>query len=122
LITEEEKQLSQFLAGKSEYTLTLFNTFLSRYKAIGNISVEPTKTMIGISNNHKRIAWVTQLGRNFIHVVFPFKQEYHDNLCFKKVGQVPGQNQYNHHFRMMAVEDLNEEVISFMQKAYHEEK
>jgi hypothetical protein len=122
MTTEEEKALSQFLAGKSEYTLTLFNTFLSRYKAIGNISVEPTKTMIGISNNHKRIAWVTQLGRNFIHVVFPFKQEYHDNLCFKKVGQVPGQNQYNHHFRMMAVEDLNEEVISFMQKAYHEEK
>jgi hypothetical protein len=54
--------------------------------------------------------------------VFPFKQEYHDNLCFKKVGQIPGQNQFNHHFRMLAVEDLNEEVISFMQKAYHEEE
>jgi hypothetical protein len=78
--------------------------------------------MIGISNSHKRIAWVTQLGKNFIHIVFPFKQAYEDNLCFQKVGQVPGHNQFNHHFRMLSVDDLNEEVLQFMQMAYNEEK
>jgi hypothetical protein len=78
--------------------------------------------MIGISNSHKRIAWVTQLGKNFIHVVFPFKQEYPDNLCFQKIAQVPGQEQYNHHFRMLNAEDLNEEVLGFMRLAYNEER
>jgi hypothetical protein len=78
--------------------------------------------MIGISNAHKRIAWVTQLGKNFIHVVFPLKQPYEDNLCFQKVGQVPGQSQVNHHLRVLNVEDINEEVLGFMRLAYVEEK
>ncbi|QKJ31011.1 hypothetical protein HQ865_15030 [Mucilaginibacter mali] len=116
-----EKQISQFLAGKSEHTLSLYHHLLSRFEQIGDIMVEPTKTMIGISNNHKRIAWVTQLGRSFIHVVFPFKREYPDNLCFVKMGQVPGQNQFNHHFRMNLIDDLNDEVMGFMRLAYFEE-
>jgi hypothetical protein len=88
---------------------------------VGDINVEATKSMIGISNSHKRIAWITQLGKNFIHVVFSFKQEYPDNLCFQKIAQVPGQEQYNHHFRMLTTEDLNEEVLGFMQLAYNDE-
>ncbi|GAB3936671.1 hypothetical protein GCM10028827_40100 [Mucilaginibacter myungsuensis] len=99
----------------------LFDHFISRFQEIGPIDVEATKTMIGISNSNKRIAWVTQLGKNFIHVVFPFKQEYADNLCFQKVGHVPGQSQVNHHFRMLQVDDLNEEVLGFMKLAYEEE-
>src|SRR6187402_3120578 len=116
------KEISVFLAGKSEHTLMLFDHFIEEYKKIGNITVEPTKTMIGISNANKRIAWVTQLGKNFIHVVFPFKQPYEDNLCFQKVGQVPGQNQFNHHLRVLNVDDINEDVLGFMRLAYVEEK
>lgn len=79
--------------------------------------------MIGISNADKRIAWVTQLGKNFIHVVFPFKQLYEDNLCFQKMAQVPGSaTQFNHHFRMYYKEDLNREVLKFMKLAYYGEK
>jgi len=96
----------------------LFDHFIAQFKLIGDITVEPAKTMIGISNSHKRIAWVTQLGKNFIHIVIPFKQEYADNLCFQKVAWVPGQNQCNHHFRMLTKEDLNEEVLAFMKLAY----
>ncbi|MBD1391633.1 DUF5655 domain-containing protein [Mucilaginibacter glaciei] len=117
-----EKELSSFLNGKSEYALMLFYHFVEQFENIGEICVEPTKTMIGISNSHKRIAWVTQLGKNFIHVVFPFKQEYPDNLCFQKVGQVPGQKQFNHHFRMYSPEDLNDEVIGFIKLTYAEEQ
>ena len=114
----DELQLSAFLTGKSEHALTLFHYFIAEFGKVGDIRVEPTKTMIGISNNHKRIVWVTALGKNFIHVVFPFKQEYPDNLCFQKIAQVPGQEQYNHHFRMLNAEDLNEEVLGFMKLVY----
>lgn len=84
---------------------------------MGPVVLEPTTTMIALDNGKKRIAWVTQLGKNFIHVVFPFKQAYDDNLCFQKVGQVPGSNQYNHHLRLLNKEDINAEVKKFMQIA-----
>jgi len=114
--------VEDFLKGRSEYTLTLYDHFISEFKKIGDIKIESTKTMIGISNNNKRIAWVTQLGKNFIHVVFPFKQAYPDNLCFQKVAEVPGQNQVNHHFRMLYKEDVNKEMLKFMKLAFKEEK
>lgn len=116
------KNVSVFLNGKSEHTLMLFDHFIKQFKKVGIITIEPTKTMIGISNAHKRIAWVTQLGKNFIHVVFPFKQLYEDNLCFQKMAQVPGQNQYNHHLRIYFKEDINTEVLKFMKMAFKEEQ
>ncbi|HEY0246432.1 MAG TPA: DUF5655 domain-containing protein [Mucilaginibacter sp.] len=116
---DDNKQLSDFLAGKSEHTLMLFHHFVNEYEKLGDVTLHSAKTMIGIANAHKRIAWITQLGKNFIHVVFPFKQEYTDNLCFQKIAQVPGDaHQFNHHFRMYTIEDLNEEVLQYMFMAY----
>lgn len=119
MIPAEEKQLADFLTGKSEHTLMLFNHFVNQFKRVGDITLHPAKTMIGIANAHKRIAWVTQLGRNFIHVVFPFKQAYPDNLCFQKIAEVPGDvHHFNHHFRMLNLDDVNDEVLDFMRIAY----
>lgn len=116
------KTIEDFLAGKSETTRTLFQHFIKTYSELGVISVHPAKTMIGIANDFKRIAWVTQLGKNFVHIVFPFKKPYPDNLCFTKIAQVPGDaHQFNHHFRMLHEEDLNDEVIQFMKLAYEDE-
>jgi hypothetical protein len=119
---EHDNSISPFLTGKSSHTLALFHHFINEFEKIGDIKIESTKTMIGISNAHKRIAWVTQLGKNFIHVVLPFRQLYEDNLCFQKAGQVPGQNQFNHHLRILNIEDINDEVLKFMRMAYHEEQ
>ena len=114
----KDKTVADFLTGKSEHTIKLFQHFLEEFGKLGNVTLHPAKTMIGIANEQKRIAWVTQLGKNFIHVVFPFKMPYPDNLCFTKIAQVPGDHrQFNHHFRMFYIEDVNEEVISFMRMA-----
>lgn len=115
--TSENSSIARFLSGKSEHTLSLFEHFVSEFEALGEIRLEAAKTMIAVDNGEKRIAWITQLGKNFIHVVFPFKEPFYDNLCFQKVGQVPGSNQFNHHFRMLQKEDLNEEVKGFMKRA-----
>ena len=118
---ELHNDLSAFLSGKSEQTLSLFNHFISEYQKLAPVTIHPAKTMIGIANSHRRIAWITQLGKNFIHVVFPFKQEYPDDLCFQKIAQVPGDSQqFNHHFRMYSVEDVNEEVLKFMRMAFED--
>ena len=82
----EEYTLSCFLTGKSEHTLMLFHHFVDEYQKLAPITLHPAKTMIGIANSRKRIAYITQLGKNFIHVVFPFKQRYEDNLCFQKIA------------------------------------
>lgn len=119
---QSDTGIQAFLQGKPEITMQLFQHFVDEYRKIGEVKVEATKTMIGISNPQKRIAWITQAGKNFIHVVFPFKKAYEDNLCFQKIAQVPGQQQYNHHFRMLLKEDVNAEVKRFMKLAYSGEK
>ena len=117
-----DKTIADFLAGKSPHTLELFDHFIEVYNTIGLIELHAAKTMIGLSNTHKRIAWITQLGKNFMHVIFPFKQPYSDNLCFIKIAQVPGDNkQFNHHFRMLHTADINEEVMYYMKLAYNGE-
>ena len=119
LYKDDQELLTKFLANKSKQTLSLFNHFISEYQKLVPVTIYPAKTMIGIANSHRRVAWVTQLGKNFVHVVFPFKQEYPDNLCFQKIAQVPGDsNQFNHHFRMYNIEDVNEDVLRFMRMAY----
>ena len=114
-----EKTLDDFLHGKSEQTLALFHLFVKEYQRLGKITVHPAKSMIGIATSRKRIAYITQLGKNFIHVVFPFERPYNDNLCFQKIAQVPGDDkQYNHHLRILSKEDINNEVKKFMKLAY----
>ena len=117
-VSKKHTTVQDFLTGKSNVTLELFHHFISEFNKVGAITLHPAKTMIGIANSDKRIAWITQLGKNFIHVVFPFKEPYPDNLCFQKIAQVPGGDQFNHHFRMYYKEDVNEEVMQFMKLAY----
>jgi hypothetical protein len=117
--SSEEKMLDDFLKGKSEHTVALFNHFVKEYQRIGKVTLHPAKTMIGVATSRKRIAYITQLGKNFIHIVFPFEQPYRDNLCFQKIAQVPGDDiQFNHHLRILHKEDINDEVKRFMKLAY----
>lgn len=116
---DKYKEAKHFLKNKSDFTLALFDHFVETYRNIAPVTLHPAKTMIGVANLYKRIAWITQLGKNFVHVVFPFKKPYSDNLCFTKIAQVPGKDyQFNHHFRMYNKEDINEEVLQFMKLAY----
>lgn len=122
-MSNDYKTIPNFLEGKSELTKALFQHFVDEYMAVRMITLYPTKTMIGIANNTHRIAWVTQLGKNFVHIVFPFTKPYPDNLCFTKIAQVPGDaKQFNHHFRMYSKDDINEEVKGFMKLAFDNEK
>lgn len=107
-----------FLQQRSAHALFLYGHFWEQYKALGEVAPYPAKTMIGVSAANRRIAWITQLGKGFLHVVFPFPKPHTDNLCFIKIAPVPGDpHQFNHHFRMELAEDINEEVLYFMRLA-----
>lgn len=117
-----DKTIADFLAGKSDTTKALYHHFIHEFMKVELITVHPAKTMIGVSNGIRRIAWVTQLGKNFVHVVFPFTKPYEDNLCFTKIAQVLGDaKQFNHPFRMYFPEDVTEEVMHYMKLAFYSE-
>lgn len=112
-----DKDLCDSLNGKTQHTIELFDHLVSEYQQIGDIKVHPAKSMISFATR-TRFAYVIQFGKNFIDVVFPFKQPYEDNLCFNKIKPVPGSDDYNHHLRLYYKEDLNDEVRMYMALAY----
>jgi hypothetical protein len=112
-----DKGLSDFLYNKSSHTVALFYHLVNEYQQIGEVTIHPTKSMISFAAR-VRFAYVIQLGKNFIDVVLPFKQAYHDNLCFSKIKPVPGSDDFNHHLRIYEEHDINDEVKLFMRKAY----
>ena len=116
------RTLNDFLNGKSECSIALFQHFVREFKKIGSVDVLPAKTMVGIATPRKRIVYVVQFGKEFIDAVFPFKQPYPDNLCFQKIAQVPGVRSFNHYLRMYLDDDVNDEVRAFMKLAYLEGK
>jgi hypothetical protein len=117
----DSESLQKFVAGKSAHAVALLRYFIDEFARIGKIQAIPAKTMIGIATERKRIAYITRVGKDFIHVVFPFTTPHENNLCFEKIAQVPGDaKQYNHHLRLFQREDLNNEVRTFMKLAYDE--
>lgn len=112
-----EKELADFFRNKPEHTIALYREFEKQYKKIGAVTVHPAKSMIAFAAK-KRIAYVIKVGKDFVDVVFSFPQPYNDNLCFYRIAQVPGSQQFNHHFRILHKDDINEEVLHFMKLAY----
>jgi hypothetical protein len=112
-----DKTLDDFLKGKSEQTIELFWHFADSFQQFGSVTIHPAKSMIGFAVK-RRMAYVIRLGKNFVDAVFPFDKAYSENLCFHKIAQVPGTQQYNHHLRIFSPEDLNTEVKKFMKLAY----
>ncbi|WP_426670148.1 hypothetical protein ACPPVU_02660 [Mucilaginibacter sp. McL0603] len=112
------RHLSAFPIIKTSHALMLFDHFITELQKIGPVNIHPHKTMISIANTHKGVAYVTQAGKAFIHIVFPFKRRYDDNLCFNRIQEVPGRNTVYHHFRMLYKEDVNDEIREFMRIAY----
>ncbi len=103
---------------KSEAAKLLFDHFTAELQKIGPVEMYPHKTMISICHGQQRVAYVTQAGKRFIHVVFAFKRRYDDNLCFQRIQEVEGRNVIYHHFRMLHNDDINEDVREFMRIAY----
>lgn len=112
-----DKTVGDFLIGKTETALNLFDFFIAKLEEIGAIKLYATKSMIIISADVK-FAYIIALGRNFIDVVLPFKEPFDDNLCFRKITLVPGTNDYNHHLRLVFGEDINDVVFNYLRKAY----
>lgn len=111
------QESQQFSTEKHATAVTIFTAFISKYQEIGCPSVYARKSMV-ILKNKKIFARVIYFGKNFIHVVFQFRECFDDNYCIRKIAKVSGTEDYNHHLRLMLPDDINKEVIHYMKKAY----
>jgi len=114
----KSRSLTDWFKGKPPEIRNNFNHFVKLYKAIGDITVRGARNMIVISTERKGIAYIVPR-KSFIDIVFPFATAYMDTLCFHKVVQnSAGKKEFNHHFRLIAKEDVNKEVKGYMAEAY----
>lgn len=117
LIPVQDPKIAEFLSRKSPHSRELFNHLVIAFEEIGASDFHAAKTMICFKRR-RNFACVIQFGKGFIDLLLPFKEPFEDNLCFRKISALPGDGDYNHHVRILAKEDINEEVRFYMKKAF----
>lgn len=116
-IQVQDPGLSEFLSSKSAHSVALFGELVLAFEELGATDFHAAKTMVCFKRR-RNFAYVIQFGKGFIDLLLPFKEPFEDNLCFRKISALPGDGQYNHHVRILAKEDINEEVRFYMKKAF----
>ena len=111
-----EKRVDEFLAGKSAHTIQLYHHFLAEYRKIGEFVLHPAKSRIAFAGKI-RFGYIHRLGKDFLDVALTFNKSHDDNLCFYRIGPVPGSNYFQHYLRIYRKEDINDEVKKFMRLA-----
>lgn len=111
-----EKTVHDFLKGKSEDTIRLFYYIIEEYKKMGDFVLHPARSRIAFAARI-RFGYIHRLGRDFVDVVLTFSKPYNENLCFYRIGEVPGGKIFQHYLRVYKPEDLNDEVRMYMKKA-----
>lgn len=111
-----ERTVDDFLLGKSDYTISLFHYFVNQFRKIGAFDLHPAKSRIAFAAKI-RFGYIHRLGRNYIDIALTFPKPYRENLCFYRIGEVPGGKYFQHYFRLYKEEDLNDEVKEYMELA-----
>lgn len=108
--------MNDFLKGKSETMIDLFNYFLSEYRKIGEFDIHPVKTRVALLTK-MRFCSINKIGADFINLHLVFTQPYSDNLCFYKIDNLDNRF-YIHHFKIHNKSDINKEIRKYMTLAY----
>ena len=111
-----DRSVEDFLAKKSIHTVSLFHYFVEEYKKLGEFVLHPAKSRIAFAAQI-RFGYVHRLGKDFLDIVLTFSEPHENNLCFYRIGEVPGGKYFQHYLRLYQKEDINDEVISFMKLA-----
>ena len=105
-----------FLAGKSAHSITLYEQFTALVSECGPVLVAPAKTRIGFQVR-MIFAAVNKLTDRFLdaHVVLARRL---NSPRFKRVEMMTPKC-YVHHFRVHSLNDLDEELKTWLREAYH---
>ena len=107
--------VEEFLEGKSERSIQLYNYFLNEYKKIGPIILHPLKSRIAFMVK-VRFSGVNKLGKDFIEGAFWLKEKFVSDK-FYKIEYIPKDN-FIHRFRIYSESDIDKEFLKYMKMAY----
>jgi hypothetical protein len=108
--------VADFLKGKPETAIDLFNYFISEYKKIGHFEIHPVKTRVALLTK-MRFCSINKIGVNYINVHLVFTQPYTNDLCFYKIDNLEDRF-FIHHLKINNKSDINKEVRKYMALAY----
>ncbi|HMG14460.1 MAG TPA: DUF5655 domain-containing protein [Saprospiraceae bacterium] len=108
--------VDDFLKNKSAKSIELFQAFLNAYTKIGHYELHPVKTRVALLTL-MRFCSINKIGQDYIDGHLVLVEPYPDTLCFYKIDNLANRF-YVHHFRIMSIDDINEELIVYMKKAY----
>jgi hypothetical protein len=108
--------VNDFLSGKTSKAVDLFNSFLEKYKEIGEFELHPVKTRVTLLTL-MRFASVNKLGQDHLdaHLVLTAPSDNPD--LFFKVENLNNRF-FVHHFRIHEPEEITPELFRAMKKAY----
>jgi hypothetical protein len=107
--------VQEFLNGKSERAIQLYNFFLDEYKKIGPIIIHPLKSRLAFMVL-VRFSGVNKLGKDYIEGAFWLKERI-ESPRFYKTEYIPKDN-YIHRFRIYNETEIDDEFKSYMRMAY----
>jgi hypothetical protein len=96
--------------------IELFRYFVEEYRKIGDFVLHPAKSRIAFAAKI-RFGYLARVGKDFIDIALTFNNAYQDNLCFYRIGEVPGGKFFQHYIRLKHKDDINKEVRKYMQMA-----
>jgi hypothetical protein len=107
--------VEKFLAGKSQYAISLYEHFSVLVHDCGPVKIAPAKTRIGFQVR-MIFAAVNKLSDHGLeaHVVLTRRLE---RPRFRRIETVTPKC-YVHHFRIESLSDLDEEVRSWLRESY----
>jgi len=107
--------VENFLDGKTEKAVGLFNYFLSQYRKIGDFELHPVKTRVALLTK-MRFCAVNKIGKDFIDVHFVLTKPYDETDCFYRIDNL-GDRFFVHHLKIYERAGINSEVKKIMKLA-----
>jgi len=108
--------VDDFLHGKPEKSIGLFNLFLSTYRKIGPFEFHPVKTRVA-QLTKMRFCSINKVGPDYIDIHLVLTSLFDNTLCFYKVDNLANRF-FVHHARIYDQNDITEELLRYMAMAY----
>ena len=108
--------IDDFLDGKSDKAVGLFEFFLSEYRKIGAFELHPVKTRVALLTK-MRFCSINRIGADYIDVHFVLTEEHNDRSLFRRIDNL-GDRFFIHHLRIRRKSDIDSEVRKYMMLAY----
>lgn len=109
--------VDDFLKGKTEKSVDLFNFFLSEYKKIGDFELHPVKTRIALLTK-MRFCSINKIGKDYVDIHLVLTQPHNDYLCFYRIDNFANRF-FVHHIKIYSRKDINDKLKRYMRLAYN---